>query len=408
MNVRTLRIVTRALRSLWRYPLRSALLVLSAATGVAGVVCSVNYGAGGTQQVLDQIRRMGTNVLVITPSQSRAIAGRVRTGRPVTTLVERDAVAIRHEVLSRIRSSAFVNASFWLKAGDLSKNAVVVGCEPDYFVIRNWPASEGEIFTASQERTASRVVLLGHSVARDLFGTNSPVGERLLINRTPFTVIGVLSERGQGLDLSSEDNQVYVPLSTGMRRLTNVDHYSGILLEIDSLDDMDGAAAQTGSLLHQLHHIHANQPNDFQIQNQKALLDTQLASTSRLNFLLRWIGASALFVSAMGMLGITWIAVKERTREFGTRRALGATSSDIFLQLASESAALAALGCIVGISVSYPLSRFISQAADLSFVYKTTTAWAAFVAAAALNISFALWPSRRAAIIDPIEALRFE
>lgn len=186
MNLRTWQIVVRSMRLLGRYRLRSTLLIISATIGVAGVVCSVNYGAAGTKQILDQIRRMGTNVLIITPAQSRVIAGRARTGEPVTTLVERDYSAIRREVLSRTRSSALETASFWLKAGDLSKNAAVVGCEPDYFLMRNWPATQGEVFDAEQERTASRVALLGHTVARDLFGTDPPIGERLLINRVPL------------------------------------------------------------------------------------------------------------------------------------------------------------------------------------------------------------------------------
>lgn len=408
MNSRTWHIVVRSLRQLLRYRLRSTLLMLSAATGVAGVVCSVNYGAGGTTQILDQIRRMGTNVLIITPSQSRVIAGRARTGQSVTTLVERDQLVIRREVLSRTRSSALVNASFWLKAGDLSKNAVVMGCEPEYFLIRNWPAIEGGLFDADQERTSSRVVLLGHTVARDLFGTTSPIGERLLINRVPFTVIGVLAERGQGLDVSNEDNQVYVPLSTAMHRLMNVDYYSGLIVEIDSLAAMDQAASQIRTLLHQLHHIQPNRQDDFQVQNQKTVLDTQLAAAARLTFFLRWIGASALVVSGLGMLGITWIAITERTREFGTRRALGATASDVFLQVVSESTALALVGCTAGVAFSWPLSRAFSQAAGLSFIFDKTAGLIAFVAAMVLNIGLAALPSRRAATLDPTEALRYE
>jgi putative ABC transport system permease protein len=382
--------------------------MLSAATGVSGVVCSVNYGAGGTKQILDQIRRMGTNVLIITPAQSHVIAGRARTGQPVTTLVERDQVVVRREVLNRTQSSALVNASFWLKAGDLSKNAVVMGCEPQYFSIRSWPAVEGELFDAEQERTSSRVVLLGQTVARDLFGTTSPIGERLLINRVPFAVIGVLAERGQGLDVSNEDDQIYVPLSTAMHRLMNVDYYTGLIVEIDSLNAMDQAASQIRTLLHQLHHIQPDRADDFQVQNQKTLLDTQLAAAGRLTFLLRWIGASALVVSGLGMLGITWIGVKERTREFGTRRALGATASDVFLQVVSESTALALAGCTAGVSLSWPLSLAISQAAGLSFIFSRAAALIAFVAAAALNIGLGVWSSRRAATLDPTEALRYE
>lgn len=408
MNTRTGQIVAHSLRLLWRYRLRSTLLVLSVATGVAGVVCSVNYGAGGTQQILEQVQRMGTNVLMVTPAQSRVIAGRARTGQPVTTLVPRDNLVIRREVLGRKRSSALVNASFWLKAGDLIKNAGVVGCEPDYFLIRDWPTAEGGVFDATQERTSSRVALLGYTVARDLFGTSSPIGNRLLINRVPFTVIGVLTERGQGLDVTNEDNQVYLPLSTAMRRLMNVDYYTGLIIELDSMNEMDVAAAQIRLLLHQLHHVQPNQPDDFQIQNQKTLLDTQLAAANRLGFFLRWIGASALFVSALGMLGTTWIAAKERTREFGTRRALGATASDIFVHVVSESAALALAGCITGASLSWPISRFISGTAGLIFVFSWNSVLISFAAAAVLNIGFALWPSRRAANLDPTESLRYE
>src|SRR6266567_846057 len=232
MANRFLKITPRAWKMLWRYRLRSGLLILMAALGVDGVVCSVNYGAGGTQQILDQIRRMGTNVLIVTPTESRAIAGRARTVGAVTTLVERDYSAIRKELLTRMRSSAVVTGSFRVKAGDLSKTTAVLGCEPDYFTIKDWPMLNGVAFDAMQERGAARVAVVGHTVAADLFGTSSPLGQRLTINRVPFLVIGVLTERGQGLDVSNEDDEVYVPLTTAVRRLMNVEHYSAIVVEV--------------------------------------------------------------------------------------------------------------------------------------------------------------------------------
>src|SRR5258708_26239644 len=192
MTARRRQILIRALRLTWRYRLRSALLMLSAVLGVTGVVCSVNYGASGTRQILDQIWRLGTNVLIITPAQSRALAGRARTGAPVTTLVERDYRAIKSQVLSQTRSSALVTQSFWNKAGDLSKNGAVVGCEPDSFAIKDWQVVSGDLFNSAQERTASRVAVLGHTVAVDLFGPSSPIGQPMMINRVLFTVIGVL------------------------------------------------------------------------------------------------------------------------------------------------------------------------------------------------------------------------
>lgn len=408
MPARQCQIVLRALRLLWRYRLRSSLLMMSAALGVSGVVCSVNYGESGSKQILDQIRRMGTNVLIITPTQSRAIAGRARTGALVTTLVERDYRTVKSAILTRTHSSAFVTQSFWSKAGDFSKNAVVIGCEPDYFVIKNWPVISGDLFDSVQERDAARVAVLGHTVAIDLFGVSSPIGQRMMINRVPFTVIGVLSERGQGLDVSNEDTQIYVPLATAMRRLMNVDHFAGIVLEIDSLDSMDAAAQKSDSLLRQLHHIQLNQPNDFQIQNQKSLIDTQVAAAQQLGFFLRWIGASALAVSGLGIVAITWIAVKERTHEIGTRRAIGATAADIFLQVICETLALALTGGLLGMVLSWPTSHWISDAVRLPFVFDSGSALLTFLASATLNLTFSILPSRKAASISPLEALRFE
>jgi len=408
MTSRNLQIVFRALRLLWRYRFRSTLLTLSAALGVGGVVCSVNYGAGGSKQILDQIRRMGTNVLIITPEQSRVIAGRARTGGAVTTLVERDYSAIRKELLTRTRSSGVVTDSFRVKAGDLSKRATVLGCEPDYFVIKDWPILHGEDFDSAQERGGARVAVVGHTVAVDLFGTSSPLGQRLMINRVPFVVVGVLTERGQGLDVSNEDDQVYVPLTTAMRRLMNVDHYSAIVIEIDSMRSMNAASTQIRSMLRTQHHIRPTQPEDFQIQNQKTLLDTQMAAAARLDFFLRWIAVSALTVSGLGIVAITWIAIKERTREIGTRRALGATHRDIFLQVSAETGALALTGCLLGVVVSWPASRLISNSVGLPFVFDRGTAVLAFATAMTIDLFFSVFPSRKAASVSPMEALRYE
>jgi putative ABC transport system permease protein len=408
MTTRNLKIAVRALRQLWRYRLRSGFLILMAAVGVGGVICSVNYGSGGTQQILDQIRRMGTNVLIITPVQSRSVAGRARTGDTVTTLIERDYAAIRKTLLTRTRSSALVTANLWVKAGDLSKNAAVVGVEPDYFAIKDWPLATGDLFDSDQERTAGRFAVLGHTVAVDLFGSSLAVGQRVMINRVPFEVAGVLAERGQGLDISSEDNQVYVPLTTAMHRLLNVDHYSGIVIEIESTNSMNHAAGEIRSLLRGLHHAGGNQPDDFQIQNQKTLLDTQMAAASRLDFFLRWIAVSALTVSGLGIVTITWIALKERTREIGTRRALGATRSDILFQVLVESTALAVTGSTFGVVVSWPASHLISDSVGLPFVFERSSAAFAFALAVTLNLTFSLLPARKAGSVSPLEALRYE
>lgn len=229
-----------------------------------------------------------------------------------------------------------------------------------------------------------------------------------MINRVPFVVIGVLSERGQGLDVSNEDDEVYVPLTTAMRRLMNTDHFSAIVVEIDALSSMNAASAQLQSLLRSQHRFHGAEKEDFQIQNQKTLLDTQMAASDRLKFFLRWIAASALVVSGLGIVAITWIAVKERTHEIGTRRALGATGGDIFFQIAVETATLALVGSILGVAVLWPASRIVSGSVGLPFVFERGAALLSFAAAIAIDLIFTLFPSRKAASVSPMEALRYE
>jgi putative ABC transport system permease protein len=220
----------------------------------------------------------------------------------------------------------------------------VLGVEPDFFAIKSWTLQSGDFFDAEDVRRSARVVLLGWQVARDLYGDEDPVGERLFINRVPFEVAGVLDERGQGLDVINEDQQVYVPLTTAMRRLLDVDHYRSILLEVKDSRDMAPVAADVTALLRARHRISAFRPDDFSVGSQQELIDTQLAAASRLGFLVRWIGFSGLVVSGLGVLAIAWIAVRDRTREIGTRRALGARRRDVFFQFAFEASVLATIG----------------------------------------------------------------
>jgi putative ABC transport system permease protein len=398
-----------ALRTLWRSPLRSALMMASAILGVAGVIVSVGFAAGGRQQALDQIRRMGTNVLVVSPRASRSIAGRARTGSPVTTLSEADLVAIRQEVPAITRTSAFVAATFRIKAGDLSKETAVVGCEPNYFRIKSWSIGLGGLFDEKDDRRAGRVVVLGRTVARDLFGSEPPAGGRLTIAGAPFEIVGTLSERGQGLDVGNEDDQVYVPLRTAMRRVMSRDFYNGLLLEVSSWDQMNDAARDIAALLRQRHRTRLlGRPDDFEVSSQKMLAETRLAASERLGFFVRWTRATALVVSGLGILAIGWMTVRARTSEIGTRRALGATRPDIFLQILVEAGTISLLGCLAGLLIGWAASRLVATQSSIPFVFDRSNAAGTLVAAALLNLSFALAPAARAARVSPIRALRFE
>jgi putative ABC transport system permease protein len=397
-----------SLRQMWRYRLRSALVIACAALGVAGVVTSVNYASSGRQQVLDLIKRMGTNVIVVRAEQSRATAGRARTGSIVTTLQEADYTALRREIAGIARASAIVATSLRLKAGEFSKVAPVIGCEPVYFRIRVWDVEHGAAFDADDLRRSARVAVLGRTVATDLYGSESAIGHRLFINRVPFEVIGVLRERGQGLDVTNEDAQVYVPVTTAMRQLSNVDYFNALVFEIAEWEQMDRSARAMREILHVRHRISRTQPDDFQVQNQKELIDTQLTSSERLAFFVRWIGLSALVVSGLGILAIAWIAVRDRTVEIGTRRALGATAADIFGQFVFEASVLAVTGSLVGVLVGWGASYAAASRASLPFMFESTSAAGALASAVFLNLAFASWPALKAARLDPSRALAHE
>ncbi len=396
------------LRQIWRFRLRSFLVVFCAALGVAGAIASVNYASGGRAQVLEKIHRLGTNVLVINAEQSRAEGGRARTGAIVTTLVEPDYLALQRELEGWSRSSALVAAPLRLKAGYNSRVSPVVGVEPAFFAIKSWSVTAGDVFGNEELRRSARVALLGERVARDLYGEESPVGERLFINRVPFEVIGVLAERGQGLDATNEDQQVYVPLTTAMRRLLDVDHYGSILFEITDGGRLEATAAEMRALLRVRHRISEFRPDDFKVASQQGLIETQLAATDRLGFLVRWIGFSGLVVAGLGVLAIAWIAVRDRTTEIGTRRALGATAPDVFFQFAFEAAVLASFGAVLGLGLGWAASRFTAQLAALPFVFERANAMIALTMALLLNLVFASWPALRAARLDPIRALKHE
>jgi putative ABC transport system permease protein len=398
-----------SLRLIWRFRLRSVLILLSALLGVGGVISAINYAAEGRLKVLNRIQWLGTNVLVVTPQLSRNVGGRAKTGTIVTTLVAADYAEILREIPQIRKSSATITASFLVKAGDLSKsNCTVMGTEPDYARIRHWQTTEGEFYELPEMRRSARVAVLGSTVRRDLFASESPIGKRIFINRVPFEVIGVLEERGQGLDATNEDNQIYVPLSTVMRRLANVNYYSAILFEVTKWDRMDETTEAIHQVLSKRHRALGNLPEDFQIQNQKALIDTEIASSNRLAFLVRWVGLSGLAISGLGILAICWIAVGERVGEIGIRRALGATKSDIFFQFLFEAAVISVLGCFAGLIAGWRGTESIAQRTDLPFFLDWTSAELVVGFAMFMNLVFALIPSRRAALLDPIRALTSE
>jgi putative ABC transport system permease protein len=408
MNLKFLYIGLDCLRVVRRFGFRSTLILLVCGLGIGGVIVSVNFAAGGRREALSQIARMGVNALTVVPQQDRGAAGRARTGGISHSLVRADYREILRQLQAILRASAIASGEFRIKAGDLSTSTQIVGCQPDYVQIKNWSLAEGGWFSEEDDRRAARVAVLGYRVARDIFGSESPVNRALFVDRRPFRVVGVLEERGQGLDVVSEDDQVYIPLQTAMHRVMNVDYYSGLLLEVNRLEEMDDTASSIESLLRSRHHRLANLPDDFQVRNQKTLIDTQMASAGQLGFYVRIIAIGGLAVSGLGVLAISWIAVKGRTVEIGTRRALGAKVMDVFAQILLEAALLSVVGCALGLLLGWQGSHLAAKRASLPFEFDWVNARLAVVSAALMNLCFALLPAARAARVSPVCALRHE
>lgn len=394
-----------AARNFWRFRLQAALITIAAMTGSSGVIVSTGYAAGGRQKILDQFSRLGTNVIVVTPRQSKAVGGRARTGALVTTLNAADLKAIRQLVAGIASSSPRVASVLRLRAGDLTKKTTIVGCDPSYFAIKAWPVVMGTVFDEKATRQQARVALLGWTAARDLFGSSDPTGSHITINQVPFSVTGVLAERGQGLDATNEDDQVYVPLDTAMHRLINIDYFNAILLDIEDWSRMDSIAEEINQLLAVRHRHAASAETDFLVQNRKSLIDTQLAAFARLTFLVQWIAASALFVSSLGVFAVTWIGIRNRTREIGTRRAIGATRSDILIQFFAEGTLGALIGGVTGIVVGNIALRAIDARLSQPFLFSGNPSLFEVMVSMIIYSTFTFISSLRAIRIQPLVAL---
>jgi putative ABC transport system permease protein len=407
--LRSRQILQLALRNFRRSRLQVTLAVVAAMGGTGGIIVCTGYVAAGRAKVFEQFRHMGTNIIIVTPRQSRAVGGRARTGTIVTTLRDPDVKAIIRSVPEIALSSPTVSTSLRIRAGDLTKSTTIVGCLPEFFAMRSWVVKQGASFNAADVRSERRVALLGATVARDLFGAQDPTGQRIIIGRVPFTVSGVLQERGQGVDAANEDAQVYIPLTTAMRRLLNQEYYASILFEINSWQNMDAAAVEIKNVLESRHKFWSTGGDtDFDVANQKSLVDTQLAAFARLTFFVRLIAGSMLGLASLGIFGVAWIAVGQRRREIGTCRAIGATGRDVLTQYLAEGLAGPLMGCTVGIALSWPALRAIDARVGQPFLFSVPLAVESALASAVLYAAATLISSRRAVTIEPSVALRSE
>jgi putative ABC transport system permease protein len=396
-----------ALRALARNKARSALTMLGIIIGVASVIAMVSLGQGAQKQVQDQISNMGANLLIVQAGSYRT--GGVRGGAGTsTTLTIPDMVAIEHEVSGVAAVSPSIAAPAPLVVGNQNWTTRAEGVDTTYPVIRLRDASSGQFFTDADVRSASRVAIIGQTVADMLFPGVDPVGQTMRVRNLPFRVVGVLQARGQSQLGQDQDDTVLMPYTTVMKKLLATTYISSIQVSAVSEAATGPAAQQITTLLRARHNLRNGQDDDFTVRNLTDVAETAAETSRVMTLLLGGIAAVSLLVGGIGIMNIMLVSVTERTREIGIRMAVGARSSHVQHQFLIEALVLGLLGGLAGILIgagtSYGLSKFMSWPQLLSPLAMFGSA----VFSMLIGVFFGYYPARQAAALDPIDALRFE
>jgi putative ABC transport system permease protein len=396
-----------ALRALARNKLRSALTMLGIIIGVGAVIAMVGIGNGAQKEVQDRIAAMGTNLLYV--SAGSVNMGGARLGAGATqTLVSSDVTAILSEAPAVANAAPVSSASTQLVFGNQNWATTVTGTEPQYFDIRDWAFSQGDTFTQDDVRRAANVAVIGETVRQNLFGNSNPVGQTIRAGNLPFTVVGVLTSKGTSGMGGDQDDGIYVPITTLQKKITGQDWLRSIMVSAKSQAESYAAQDQITAILRDRHRIRAGAPDDFSIRNLADVAELADQSAQVMTMLLASIAGVSLIVGGIGIMNIMLVSVTERTKEIGVRVAIGATEQDVQRQFLLESVVLSLLGGAVGIIVGIGSSILINYVLHWTVSVSMLAVGAAVIFSTAIGIAFGYYPARKAARLDPIEALRFE
>lgn len=397
-----------ALHVLGSHKMRTALAVIGIVIGVSAVVLMVAIGRGAQDAVLKKIEGLGTNLIIVTAGKVRIIAGRPRQTGNTTSLMVRDAEALATESSAIAGAVPFQGKKYLVKYGEASSNTTISGTTPDFPEIRNFRPGLGRFFTEEDVKVAMRVAVLGKTVVRNLFEDRAAIGEMIRINNVPFEVIGVLEEKGVNAVGQDDDDQILIPITTVMRRLMNVIYVNNVYVTVRDVSLMDKAVADIALILRERHHLKPGKDDDFSIQNQMDILRAEQETSETFTMLLGGIAAISLLVGGVGILAIMLISIKERTKEIGLRRALGARKKDILLQFIMEALVLSIAGGIIGAVIGVLGSLIVGWTTELPTSVSGLSVVVAFLFSVAIGLFFGIYPARKAAELDPIHALRSE
>ena len=405
--MKLLNILLSAFRALQRNKMRSFLTMLGIIIGVGAVIAMLAIGQGAEYSVKEQIAALGTNVLMVFPGAQQQGGVRTAAGSAVT-LTEDDALAIQRECPAVQYLSPGSGAGGQVIAGNLNWSTGISGVGNDYLEIRQWSVDYGAFFTDADVKAAAKVCVLGKTVADNLFPESSPVEQTIRIRNVPFKVVGVLAKKGQNTAGQDQDDIILAPYTTVIRRLSHWPNLRSILVSATSLKDIPTAQAQISELLRMRHKIQPYDADDFTIRNQTDLAATATATTEILTILLASIASVSLLVGGIGIMNIMLVSVTERTREIGIRMSIGARSRDILTQFLIEALVLSLLGGVIGIILGTTGSSIISKIAKWPTIVTPFSIILSFGFSIAIGIFFGFYPARKAALLNPIDALRYE
>jgi putative ABC transport system permease protein len=398
-----------ALVAIRRNAVRSALTMLGVIIGVASVIAMIALGSGARAAIDDQIQQQGTNVIYVSAGSFGRGPGTARGGAgSTTTLTLEDAQTIAREIPTVARVSPMVRGRAQVVAGNQNWNTSIEGGNEDYIVIRNWPLASGDDFTARDVLVAEKVALLGPTVAKTLFPDSDPVGQIIRVKNLPFRVTAVLTSKGQNQWGQDQDDIIIAPYTTVQKKLLGITYIQQIVLSATSSDAVEPAAVEITKLMRQRHKIQDPNDDDFTVRTVAEMAATRTEMANTMTMLLMSVASVSLLVGGIGIMNIMLVSVTERTREIGLRMAVGARTRDILRQFLAEAVSLSIVGGAIGVLLGMSVSRLLTTGLGWPTVITPTSIIVAFAFAGAVGVFFGFYPARKAAELDPIEALRYE